>query len=183
MTSTQPGARIRDAILRTTGPRAAATRLMADTPLGPIRLAADGEALLALDWIDPSDAASAAEAAKAGPDAARILDETETQLRQYFAGTRNRFDLPLNPAGTEFRRAVWTAMLDIPYGETETYGDMARRVGSVARAVGGACGANPIPVIVPCHRVLAAHRRIGGFSGGPGWKQHLLRIEGAKFIE
>ncbi|MAD36785.1 methylated-DNA--[protein]-cysteine S-methyltransferase [Tistrella sp.] len=185
MTSTQPGARIRDAILRTTGPRAAATRLMADTPLGPIRLAADGEALLALDWIDPSDAASAAEAAKAGPDAARILDETETQLRQYFAGTRNRFDLPLNPAGTEFRRAVWTAMLDIPYGETETYGDMARRVGSVARAVGGACGANPIPIVIPCHRVVGGGYSIGGFSarGGVDTKRFLLHLERARTPE
>ena len=185
MTSTQPGARIRDAILRTTGPRAAATRLMADTPLGPIRLAADGEALLALDWIDPSDAASAAEEAKAGPDAARILDETETQLRQYFAGTRNRFDLPLNPAGTEFRRAVWTAMLDIPYGETETYGDMARRVGSVARAVGGACGANPIPIVIPCHRVVGGGHSIGGFSarGGVDTKRFLLHLERARTPE
>ena len=94
-----------------------------------------------------------------------------------------QFDLPLAPAGTDFRRAVWQSMLDIPYGEPLTYGAIARHLGSVARAVGGACGANPIPIIIPCHRVLAAKHHIGGYSGESGWKQYLLRIEGAIFIE
>lgn len=185
MTSTPPGARIRNAISRATGTRAVGTRLIADTPLGPIRLAAGDDALLALDWIDPADVAEAMLATEAGPQAARILDETEAQLRRYFAGELDRFDLPLAPAGTEFRRAVWTAMLDIPYGETETYGDMARRVGSVARAVGGACGANPIPIVIPCHRVVGGGHSIGGFSarGGVDTKRFLLHLERARTPE
>lgn len=180
MISTPPGARIHAAGLRSKG-----TRLITDTPLGPIRLAANDDALVALDWIDPADAAEAARTAGASPDATRVLDETEAQLRQYFAGTRDRFDLPLDPAGTEFRRAVWTAMLDIPYGETETYGDMARRVGSVARAVGGACGANPIPIVIPCHRVVGGGHSIGGFSarGGVDTKRFLLHLERARTPE
>jgi O-6-methylguanine DNA methyltransferase len=86
---------------------------------------------------------------------------------------------------TEFQQSVWRQLLKIPPGETRSYGEIARCLAKpgASRAVGSACGANPIPVIVPCHRVLAAHRRIGGFSGGPDWKQRLLRIEGAQFIE
>ena len=88
-------------------------------------------------------------------------------------------------SGTEFQISVWRQLLQIPFGQARSYGELARRLckPGVSRAVGSACGANPIPVIVPCHRVLAAHGRIGGFSGGPGWKQRLLKIEGTPFIE
>ncbi len=87
-------------------------------------------------------------------------------------------------AGTEFQQSVWAELRNIPLGQTCSYGEIARRLAKpgASRAVGSACGANPVPVIVPCHRVLAAHRRIGGFSGGPGWKQRLLRIEQADFV-
>ena len=87
--------------------------------------------------------------------------------------------------GTDFQHNVWQQLLEIPLGQTRAYGELAKRLGKpgASRAVGSACGANPIPVIVPCHRVLAAHGRIGGFSGGPGWKQRLLNIEGTPFIE
>ena len=88
-------------------------------------------------------------------------------------------------SGTEFQISVWRQLLQIPLGQARSYGELAGRLGKpgASRAVGSACGANPIPVIVPCHRVLAAHGRIGGFSGGPGWKQSLLKIEGTPFIE
>ena len=88
-------------------------------------------------------------------------------------------------SGTEFQISVWRQLLQIPLGQARSYIELAGRLGKpgASRAVGSACGANPIPVIVPCHRVLAAHGRIGGFSGGPGWKQRLLKIEGTQFIE
>ena len=88
-------------------------------------------------------------------------------------------------SGTEFQISVWRQLLQIPLGQVRSYGELARRLckPGVSRAVGSACGANPIPVIIPCHRVLAAHGRIGGFSGGPGWKQRLLKIERTPFIE
>ena len=86
--------------------------------------------------------------------------------------------------GTDFQQSVWRQLLKIPLGQTRSYGELAQCLAKpgASRAVGSACGANPIPVIVPCHRVLAAHRRLGGFSGGLGWKQRLLRIEQAEFI-
>ena len=88
-------------------------------------------------------------------------------------------------AGTEFQQTVWAELLNIPSGQTRSYGEIAGRLAKpgAARAVGSACGANPIPVIVPCHRVLAAHQRIGGFFGGLDWKQRLLRIEQADFVD
>ena len=99
------------------------------------------------------------------------------------SGIRGRAALdlpPLDLQGTAFQRRVWDALLTIPCGSTRTYGDIAVQIGSpgAVRAVGRACGANPIPIIVPCHRVLAANKKIGGFSGGEGWKPFLLRQEG-----
>ena len=96
-----------------------------------------------------------------------LLRRAARQLEAYFAGRLQAFDLPLAPEGTAHQRRVWRAMAEIPFGETESYGSMARRLGSAAQAVGQACGANPIPVIVPCHRVVAAGG-LGGFSGGAG---------------
>jgi methylated-DNA-[protein]-cysteine S-methyltransferase len=102
------------------------------------------------------------------------------QLLAYFDRSRTTFDLPLAPAGgSPFERAVWEAMRAIPYGETWTYGDLAARLGGVARAVGGACGRNPIPIVIPCHRVLGAGGKLVGFSGGSGIdsKARLLDLE------
>jgi methylated-DNA-[protein]-cysteine S-methyltransferase len=101
------------------------------------------------------------------------------QLDAYFAGKLRQFDLPMHPEGTDFRRRLWRAMTDIPYGETRTYGDLARVAGGSPRAVGGACGANPLPILIPCHRVLAAGGRFGGYSGAGGLatKRVLLDIE------
>ena len=110
-----------------------------------------------------------------------LLDEAARQLAAYFAGTLRAFDLPLTPAGTGFQQDVYRAMSEIPYGETLSYGDIAHSLGSVARAVGQACGSNPIPIVIPCHRVLAAGGAIGGFSGAGGaiTKRALLAHEGA----
>lgn len=110
-----------------------------------------------------------------------LLAEAARQLGAYFAGALRAFDLPLAPAGTAFQQEVYRTMAEIPYGETRSYGDIARDLGSVARAVGQACGSNPIPIVIPCHRVLAAGGAIGGFSGAGGarTKRALLSHEGA----
>ena len=111
---------------------------------------------------------------------------TAQALETMLLGQAPRALPPLDlSAGTEFQISVWQQLLQIPLGQARSYGELAKRLGKpgASRAVGSACGANPIPVIVPCHRVLAAHRRIGGFSGGPGWKQRLLKIENTPFIE
>ena len=105
--------------------------------------------------------------------------EAIRQLREYFAGGRTGFDLALAPKGTEFQRAVWRQLQEIPYGETISYGELARRVGNpnAARAVGSANGANPLPIVIPCHRVIAGDGSIGGFGGGLPTKEILLALE------
>ena len=101
------------------------------------------------------------------------------QLTEYFAGERKRFDLPLAMTGSPFQHQVWSALVDIPFGESLSYGELARRLGRprAARAVGQANGANPIPIVVPCHRVIAGDGGMGGFSGGLSTKRWLLRHE------
>jgi methylated-DNA-[protein]-cysteine S-methyltransferase len=106
------------------------------------------------------------------------------QLADYFAGRAKRFELPLAPGGGAFERAVWTAMCRIPHGKTKTYGELAEAAGApgAARAVGTACGRNPIPIVIPCHRVTAAGGRLGGYSGlgGLETKRFLLALEGGQ---
>jgi len=109
--------------------------------------------------------------------------EVRNQLEEYFAGDRKQFSIPLDLRGTEFRKRCWNELLRIPYGETRTYAEIARAVGSPAgfRAVGQANHYNPIAIIVPCHRVLASGKRLGGYGGGLPVKAMLLRLEGAEF--
>lgn len=143
--------------------------LIVDSPLGPITLTEKDGAL-----------ATVTIAAVPGPQRATpLLERAARQLAEYFAGTRTAFDLPLASAAVPFQRRMRDAMLAIPYGETRSYGELAETVGSVARAVGRGCGDNPIPIIVPCHRVLAAGGGIGGFSapGGIATKRWLLAHE------
>jgi methylated-DNA-[protein]-cysteine S-methyltransferase len=146
------------------------TQLSLHSPVGDLTLSEDDGAIVALDW---------------GWGAAQtptpLLQEAKRQLERYFDGALTAFDLPLRPHGTAFRHRVWTAMGRIPYGATRSYGQLAAEVGGPARAVGGACGANPIPILIPCHRVLAAHGSLGGYSGEGGveTKAFLLRLEGA----
>jgi len=106
---------------------------------------------------------------------------TETALKNYFAGKTVTLP-PLDIEGTEFQKSVWREMLKIPRGKTKSYSDIAKAIGrpKAVRAVGGACGANHVPVLIPCHRVLAANNEIGGFSSGLGWKCKLLELEGIR---
>jgi len=112
-------------------------------------------------------------------DAPSVLVEAAAQLQAYFGGHLTRFDLPLAPGGTEFQRAAWQALCEIPYGETITYGEQARRIGrpTATRAIGAANGRNPIPVIVPCHRVIGADGSLTGFALGTEMKRGLLEHE------
>jgi methylated-DNA-[protein]-cysteine S-methyltransferase len=114
-----------------------------------------------------------------GPEDPAPFGDVITQLAEYFDGTRTAFDLPLDPIGTPFQRTVWRALVEIPYGETVTYGELAQRLGrpSAARAVGLANGRNPIGIIVPCHRVVGANGDLTGYGGGLERKRHLLDLE------
>jgi O-6-methylguanine DNA methyltransferase len=107
---------------------------------------------------------------------------TEAALKKILAGSEPKKFPPLDMAGTEFQKSVWNALRKISIGKTKSYGEIARAIGrpKAVRAVGGACGTNPVPVFVPCHRVLAANKKLGGFSGGLDWKRELLASEGVK---
>jgi methylated-DNA-[protein]-cysteine S-methyltransferase len=145
------------------------------SPFGPLSVQVEGDAIVRLAWGDDGGD-------HGGRAAHPALEAARDQLTRYFAGTLTTFALPLAPQGTAFQRRVWDALLAIPYGALRSYGEVARDLRSVARAVGQACGANPIPIIVPCHRVLAENGGIGGFSGfhGTDSKRFLLALEGAR---
>ncbi|MEK9661638.1 MAG: methylated-DNA--[protein]-cysteine S-methyltransferase [Alphaproteobacteria bacterium] len=151
--------------------------LTVDSPVGALRLTAKDGSITRLDWAGdakPDDGPAV------GTDAA-LLDRAARHLAEYFDHARHEFDLPLDPQGTPHEGAVWREMLSIGYGATRSYGEIATAIGSSPRAVGTACGRNPIPVIIPCHRALAAHGGIGGYSGAGGidTKRRLLALEGA----
>ena len=139
------------------------------TPFGDLLLTEEDGAITALGW---------GQAAR--QERSDVLDTALAQLSEYAQGKRQRFDLPLRVAGSDFQRAVCDAIFAIPFGETRTYGEIARDLGVPAQAVGGACGGNPIPIIIPCHRVMGA-KGLTGFSGAGGveTKVALLCHEGA----
>lgn len=143
-----------------------------DTPIGPLTVELADGALTLLEFGAHGDAT---------PDAPSrgLAGETARQLDAYFSGKLKQFDLPLRAEGTPFRQKVWRALRAVPYGQTRSYGEIAKLVDSAPRAVGGACGANPIAIVVPCHRIVGAGGWIGGFSGGDGCatKNLLLRHE------
>jgi methylated-DNA-[protein]-cysteine S-methyltransferase len=147
-----------------------------DSPLGTLLAVSDGEALTRLSMQDAPRPLRVSPhwRQEAGP-----FDQLRRQLQEYFAGERREFDLPLAPAGSEFELAFWQALLEIPYGETASYGQIARRVGAphAARAVGVANARNPIAVIVPCHRVIGADGTLTGYGGGLERKRLLLDLE------
>jgi methylated-DNA-[protein]-cysteine S-methyltransferase len=155
------------------------TRTLIDTPVGPVLLTGDATGLTEIRFLG-SEEPPAAVGGSNGAGAA-VVAEAARQLRAYFAGERRTFDLPLAPAGTPFQLAVWRALADIPYGRTESYGELARRIGrpNAVRAVGAANGANPLPIVVPCHRVIGADGSLTGYGGGLPIKQALLELEGA----
>ena len=149
-----------------------------DSPIGELKLVANGSKLSAILWEDDKPnrvRLGVMHEAENSP----ILVETERQLNEYFAGKRNRFELELNFVGTEFQRKVWEALLTIPYGETRSYGEIATQIGNAkaVRAVGAANGRNPISIIAPCHRVIGASGDLTGFAGGLRAKRMLLTLE------
>jgi methylated-DNA-[protein]-cysteine S-methyltransferase len=151
------------------------------TPIGAFGVAAEADAITMLHFGGIGREPIAA-------DPAPVLRETAEQLKAYFAGQLTQFDLPLAvPGGSAFERAVWAEIAAIPYGETATYGEIARAVGNgaidAARAVGTACNRNPVPVIVPCHRVIGAGGKLVGFGGGLDRKRFLLQLEATVRIE
>jgi methylated-DNA-[protein]-cysteine S-methyltransferase len=155
-------------------------RISLSSPLGPLTLREQDGAIVALAWDSPPPRGAEEAQSRAGNPTALLL-AARSQLEAYFAGRLRRFDLPLAPAGTAFQRSLWRALREIPFGETETYGALARRLESGPRAAAAACARNPIPILIPCHRVIAAAGRLGGYSAprGIAAKRLLLRLEGA----
>jgi methylated-DNA-[protein]-cysteine S-methyltransferase len=152
-----------------------------DSPVGPLTLVADGDELIGVYF---KNAALAANAPVGAVPPGWVRDErglrpVAAQLAEYFAGERTRFDLPLAPRGTSFQRTVWAALLAIPYGETTSYGELARAIGSptASRAVGAANGRNPLSIVIPCHRVIGADGSMTGYGGEISRKRILLDLE------
>ncbi|MDQ4008591.1 MAG: methylated-DNA--[protein]-cysteine S-methyltransferase [Actinomycetota bacterium] len=147
-----------------------------DSPVGALRLVSDGDALTAVMFDPPEPAMGERD------DEHPVLVRARTQLGAYFAGDLKEFDLPLAATGTPFQLRVWQALREIGYGETVTYGEIARRLGlapGASRAVGLANGRNPIAIVVPCHRVIGSNGRLVGYAGGLGRKERLLSLESA----
>lgn len=148
-----------------------------DSPAGRLRLIASEDALAGIWFEHGRDAARSSAVATRGSNA--IIERTRAQLEEYFAGRRREFDLPLDPRGTEFQRRVWFRLTRIAYGDTTTYGALAAELGNskASRAVGLANGSNPIPIVIPCHRVIGADGSLTGFGGGLPIKAKLLELE------
>lgn len=160
-------------------PRSHAHWIAVNSPIGALRLIGDTQGLQAI--LFPAQALPAGAQACAIEDAPEALRLAALQLGEYFAGCRTRFELTLSPQGTCFQRQVWNALSAIPFGQTRSYAEIARSIGrpSASRAVGAANGRNPLPIVVPCHRVIGANGSLTGFAGGLEAKRLLLRLENA----
>lgn len=143
------------------------------SPIGPLTIAEEAGAITRIHWGLPKT-----EMAEPTP----LLQAAVRQLTEYFAGRRRVFDLPLAPQGTPFQRSTWAALQRIPFGETRTYGEIARAMGrpKACRAVGMANHHNPIPIVIPCHRVIGSQGRLVGYAGGMDIKRFLLELEGVR---
>ena len=146
-----------------------------DSPIGVLTLVASDAGLRQVLWDDQAEAAGDA----VPDDAHPVLTAAAAQLGEYFAGDRTDFDLPLDLVGTDFQRDAWLALASVPYGETTSYGEQAERIGrkGAFRAVGAANGKNPVPIVLPCHRIVGANGALTGFAGGLDIKQRLLALE------
>ncbi|WP_334130057.1 methylated-DNA--[protein]-cysteine S-methyltransferase [Sneathiella sp.] len=147
-------------------------QLSLHSPVGDLTVTEEDGRIISLDWgWVPAE----------WQQSTALLERAAWQLNRYFDGEIGAFDLPLDPPGTAFQKKVWAEMLKIPAGETRSYGEIAKILGSAAQPVGTACGANPIPILIPCHRIVAAGGRLGGYSGDGGLetKVALLRLEKA----
>lgn len=155
--------------------------LTSASPVGELTVVAGGDGVVAVLWPHetPTRVRLPDGVRRAGRGEHPVADAAVEQLEDYFNGTRCTFDLPLAPSGTPFQQAAWSVLREIPYGTTITYGEQAARLGDVskARAVGAANGRNPLSIVVPCHRVVAAGGQLGGFAGGLMAKQWLLEHE------
>ena len=156
-------------------------RATVDSPVGALSLIATDDALVALVWRLQGLSRIPVEQAIENPKHP-ILRESMRQLREYFAGTRREFELPLEFRGTDFQRSVWAALLEIPYGETVSYGELARRIDrpSAFRAVGAANGQNPLAIVVPCHRVIGKSGELTGYHWGLTRKRAMLGWEAGR---
>ncbi len=150
-----------------------------DSPVGPLLIAGDDTGVRLIEFHTPRHPLPRGDDWREGDN--DVLRTLQTQLEEYFSGRRRRFDLPLSPQGTDFQRQVWSELANIPFGGTISYADLALRVGrpTATRAVGAANGRNPIPIVLPCHRVIGADGSLTGFGGGLPTKQFLLQLEGA----
>ncbi|MFJ2320552.1 MULTISPECIES: methylated-DNA--[protein]-cysteine S-methyltransferase [unclassified Pseudomonas] len=160
------------------------TFIILPSPVGELKLVANGSRLAAILWENDKPNRVRLGPMSEAPDNP-VLINTARQLEEYFAGTRNCFDLELDFAGTDFQKKVWAALLTIPFGETRTYSQIAEQIGnpSAVRAVGAANGRNPISIVAPCHRVIGASGKLTGFAGGLEAKERLLRLEGSQWSE
>ncbi len=147
-----------------------------ECPLGTLRLVSDGEHLVSIEFGGQHGSGQEQQERED-----RVLRSCASQLQEYFAGERRHFDLPLAPGGTDFQRSVWQALEKIPYGERRSYRDLARAIArpKAVRAVGAANGRNPLPIVVPCHRVVGSDGSLTGFAGGLEAKKLLLDLEAA----
>jgi methylated-DNA-[protein]-cysteine S-methyltransferase len=153
--------------------------LLMDSPVGPLEVVSDGDAVTHVLFLD-DDVAMLPNAIGSSTPRDTVLAEAQRQLRAYFDGELEDFDLPLAPTGTAFQRRVWHELEQIPYGETASYGEIAARLGmppGASRAVGTANGSNPIAIVVPCHRVIGANGTLTGYAGGLHRKRYLLDLE------
>lgn len=151
-------------------------RQLIESPIGRLRITWDGSALLSIETEPQIDRASCAPRLADWSEDAPVIE----QLREYFSGERRRFELRTAPRGTAFQQRVWSELARIPFGETRSYSEIARRIGRprAGRAVGAACARNPIAIVVPCHRVVAASGALTGYAGGLEAKARLLAHEG-----
>ena len=141
-------------------------QLSFSSPIGPLTLVQDGEDITRLLWQSPGNGKGSLE-----------LFRAKEQINNYFKGTRKNFSLSLRPYGTKFQNRVWSVLMAIPYGKVKTYGEVARKLKTSPRAIGNACGKNPIPLIIPCHRVVGASGSLTGYSGGDGLKTKAFLLE------
>ena len=148
-----------------------------ESPIGTLLIAGDHDAVHRIEF--PKNGKPGRPESGWQESSEGAVGEAARQLREYFAGSRTDFDLPLAPDGTPFQRSVWKRLQDIPYGETISYGELAKRVGNpkASRAVGAANGSNPLPIVIPCHRVIGANGKLTGFGGGLPTKEALLTLE------
>jgi len=158
------------------------THRIVKTPIGRLKVIADDQGVVAILWKNDSE--RRVRLAPSRPHSKHaVLDKAEKQLHEYFNGKRKKFTVPLSlQHGTAFQRKVWTALRDIPFGETRSYSELAKAIGSpkAVRAVGAANGKNPLSIIVPCHRVIGSNGKLTGFAGGIPAKETLLNLENRK---